>query len=125
VILAAQCLSLRTLFSPSGSGSNQSVTSLGSAIFAFLAAGTFKMSRTRKTRSARRTASTTPTPSERPVYEELYGLFSRLYFAFGKGNGEMGPVLAGLIHVAETHNRSQARPPVHCDATRLETSVTK
>jgi hypothetical protein len=47
-----------------------------------------------------------PDASEQRVYNDLYRLFSRMYFSFGKGNGEMGHVLPGLIHIAESRNRS-------------------
>jgi L-ribulokinase len=84
----------------------KSVTSLGSAIFAFLAAGTFKSIEEAQERICPPFRTFEPDPPEQRVYDDLYRFFSRIYFAFGKGNGEMGHVLPGLIHIAETRNRT-------------------
>src|SRR6266705_3316462 len=62
----------------------RSVTSLGSAIFAFLAAGTFKTIEEAQDKICPPYRSFEPDHSEQRVYEDLYRLFSRLYFAFGK-----------------------------------------
>jgi L-ribulokinase len=83
----------------------KSVTSLGSAIFAFLAAGTFKTIEEAQDRICPLFRTFEPDPPEQRIYDDLYRFFSRMYFAFGKGNGEMGHVLPGLIHIAETRNR--------------------
>jgi L-ribulokinase len=83
----------------------KSVTSLGSAIFAFLAAGTFKTIEEAQDRICPPHRAFDPDPTEQRVYDELYRLFSRMYFSFGKRNGEMGHVLPGLIHIAEKRNR--------------------
>ena len=82
------------------------VTSLGSAIFAFLAAGTFKTIEEAQDKICAPYRTFEPDPSEQRVYDDLYRFFSRIYFAFGKGNGEMGHVLPGLIHIAEGRNRT-------------------
>jgi L-ribulokinase len=82
------------------------VTSLGSAIFAFLAAGTFKTIEEAQDKICPPYRTFEPDPSEQRVYDDLYRYFSRLYFAFGKGHGEMGHVLPGLIHIAESRNRA-------------------
>ena len=84
----------------------KSVTSLGSAIFAFLAAGTFKTIEEAQDKICPPHKVYEPVPAEQKVYDELYRFFSRMYFSFGKGNGEMGHVLPGLIHVAEMRNRA-------------------
>jgi L-ribulokinase len=84
----------------------KSVTSLGSAIFAFLAAGTFKTIEEAQDTICPPYRVHEPDASEQRVYNDLYRLFSRMYFSFGKGNGEMGHVLPGLIHIAESRNRS-------------------
>jgi L-ribulokinase len=85
---------------------SKSVTSLGSAIFAFLAAGTFKTIEEAQDRICPPFRTFEPDPSEQRVYDDLYRFFSRMYFSFGKGNGEMGHVLPGLIHIAESRNRT-------------------
>jgi L-ribulokinase len=80
----------------------KSVTSLGSAIFAFLAAGTFKTIEEAQDKICPQCRIFEPDHSEQRVYEDLYRLFSRLYFAFGKNAGDMGDVLPALIRISET-----------------------
>jgi L-ribulokinase len=60
------------------------VTSLGSAIFAFLAAGTFQTPE--EAQDALCPGYVTIEPKE--SYGELYGLFRRVYFGLGGGQGE-------------------------------------
>ena len=84
----------------------KSVTSLGSAIFAFLAAGTFKTIEEAQDRICPPYRVYEPDIAEHRVCDDLYRLFSRVYFSFGKGNGEMGHVLPALIHIAESRNRN-------------------
>jgi len=84
----------------------KSVTSLGSAIFGFLAAGTFKTIEEAQDKICPPYRTFEPDASEQRVYDDLYRFFSRMYFAFGKGNGEMGHVLPGLIHITESRNRA-------------------
>jgi L-ribulokinase len=85
---------------------SKSVTSLGSAIFAFLAAGTFKTIEEAQDKICPPFRMFEPDPSSERIYDDLYRFFSRMYFSFGKGNGEMGHVLPGLIHIAEIRNRT-------------------
>jgi len=75
----------------------RSVTSLGSAIFAFLAAGTFPTVEEAQDKICSPFRVYEPDPSEKAVYDELYRLFSRLYFSFGDPRAEMGDILPGLI----------------------------
>ena len=79
----------------------KSVTSLGSAIFAFLAAGTFKTIEEAQDKICPPHRTYEPNASEQSVYNELYRIFSRLYFAFGDSRMEMGDVLPSLIRCAE------------------------
>lgn len=79
----------------------KSVTSLGSAIFAFLAAGTFKTIEEAQDKICPPHRTYEPDASEQSTYNELYRLFSRLYFAFGDARMEMGDVLPSLIRCAE------------------------
>ena len=61
------------------------VTSLGSAIFAFLAAGRLPDHRRGAGRScARASATIEPEPVRRPPASELFALYRKLYFAFGQ-----------------------------------------
>ncbi|HZR66737.1 MAG TPA: ribulokinase [Terriglobales bacterium] len=85
----------------------KSVTSLGSAIFAFLAAGTFKTVEEAQDKICPSHRVYDPEASEQRVYDELYRTFSRLYFAFGDSRMEMGDVLPALIrssHMAASPN---------------------
>jgi L-ribulokinase len=77
------------------------VVSLGAAIFAFLAAGTFKTVEEAQDKICPPHRQFDPDASERAVYDELYPMYSELYFAFGQpGNNGIGNVLPTLIRVA-------------------------
>jgi L-ribulokinase len=78
----------------------KSVTSLGSAIFAFLAAGTFKTIEEAQDKICPPFRVYEPDPAEQRVYEDIYRLFSRLYFGFGDQRMEMGDVLPALIQLS-------------------------
>ena len=60
------------------------VTSLGSAIFAFLAAGAFKTIEEAQDALCPKHRVIEPDPASVAVYEELYQLYRKLYFAFGR-----------------------------------------
>jgi L-ribulokinase len=82
---------------------NRSVVSLGSAIFAFLAAGTFKTVEEAQQKICPSHKVYDPVPSESRVYGEIYPLYRKLYFAFGDpANGGMGDILPSLIETAES-----------------------
>ena len=83
----------------------RSVTSLGSAIFAFLAAGTFKTIEEAQDKICPPYRVYEPNSSEQRVYDDMYRLFSRLYFGFGDRRMEMGDVLPSLIRISETCHR--------------------
>jgi L-ribulokinase len=84
---------------------SKSVTSLGSAIFAFLAAGTFKTVEEAQDKICPDHAVFTPDPAAQKVYSSLYALYHRVYFEFGQpGIGKYGDVLPTLITVAEKAN---------------------
>ncbi|MGA8030507.1 MAG: ribulokinase [Bryobacteraceae bacterium] len=79
------------------------VTSLGSAIFAFLAAGTFSSIEEAQTALVPPYKVFEPQPESVPVYDKLYGIYRRLYFAFGKRHSlsvELGDVLPELRKIA-------------------------
>src|SRR5215475_7150493 len=86
----------------------KSVTSLGSAIFAFLAAGTFKTIEEAQDKICPPFRVYEPDPAEQRIYDDLYRLFSRLYFAFGDKRMEMGDVLPSLMRIAESQQKVQA-----------------
>ena len=86
------------------------VTSLGSAIFAFLAAGVFKSIEEAQDRLCPRYRVVEPDPKEAAVYDRLYPLFRKLYFAFGSPRADavpVGDVLPVLRDIAaEVRSRS-------------------
>ena len=65
---------------------NGDVTSLGSAIFAFLAAGTFKTVEEAQDALCPGYRIVEPEPSAVSIYQDLYPLFRKLYFSFGQGS---------------------------------------
>jgi L-ribulokinase len=82
---------------------NKSVVSLGSAIFAFLAAGTFKTIEEAQDKICPSHRTFAPEGSAQRTYEELYFLYNKLYFALGLPGGDgMGDVLPTLISVAKS-----------------------
>ena len=87
-----------------------SVISLGSAIFAFLAAGAFKTVEEAQDKICPEHRTFTPDSSAQHVYENLYPLFNNLYFSLGekRANG-LGDVLPTLIAVAEEASRQVNR----------------
>jgi len=78
------------------------VTGLGSAIFAFLAAGTFRTLEEAQARVCPSHKVFSPDPAQQRVYEELYPLYRKIYFSFGQSGAgnEFGSVLPKLIHIA-------------------------
>jgi L-ribulokinase len=81
---------------------NKSVVSLGSAIFAFLAAGTFKTIEEAQDKICPSYRMFTPDPHAQSVYERLYPIYSKLYFSFGQpGKDAFGDVLPTLIAVQQ------------------------
>src|SRR5579863_5502673 len=78
------------------------VTGIGSAIFAFLAAGTFKSISEAQERICSPFKVYQPEKSAQRVYSDLYEHYRRLYFAFGEpGKSEFGKVLPALIQSAK------------------------
>ena len=79
------------------------VTSLGSAIFAFLAAGTFQTIGEAQDALVPGYATVEPELSQAAIYEELYAIYRRLYFSFGdrqSGAVEIGSVLPEVRAIA-------------------------
>jgi L-ribulokinase len=85
---------------------SKSVVSLGSAIFAFLAAGAFRTIEEAQQKICPPHKVYEPTQSERLVYNQLYPLYHRFYFALGEPrNGALADVLPSLIRTAEAVNK--------------------
>jgi L-ribulokinase len=84
---------------------SSNVVGVGSAIFAFLAAKTFKTVEEAQEKISPPHRVFEPRRSEQVVYDEIYGLFRRLYFALGAPDqGPFGDVLPALIRLKErTH----------------------
>ena len=76
------------------------VTSLGSAIFALLAAGAFLTIEEAQQALCPPWKRIEPDPQEAAVYEKMFEIFHRLYFGFGEG--EMRDVLPRLRALRQT-----------------------
>jgi len=79
------------------------VTSLGSAIFAFLAAGTFKTVEEAQERLCPKYRVVEPDAHEHEVYEKLFALYRQAYFALGQPDAPpaaLGHVLPELRKIA-------------------------
>jgi L-ribulokinase len=77
-------------------------TSLGSGIFAFLAAGAFGSVEEAQEKMCLPHKTYQPELQVVRVYEELYQLYRKVYFAFGRRHGkglELGDVLPRLIEI--------------------------
>jgi L-ribulokinase len=86
------------------------VVSLGSAIFAFLAAGVFKTIEEAQDRICPQCKTFQPDISAKGVYDKLYALYSKIYFAFGRPqSAEFGNLLPGLIQLSESAHADTAR----------------
>ncbi len=85
----------------------QEVTSLGSAIFAFLAAGAFQTIEEAQAALCPSFRVVEPDPREAAVYEELFGIYRALYFGLGQPGSsavELGPILPKLRAVRAAAN---------------------
>jgi L-ribulokinase len=88
---------------------SKSVVSLGSAIFAFLAAGTFKTVEEAQDKICPDHAVFTPELAAEKIYGSLYALYQKLYFAFGQPHDpKFGDVLPSLIRIAERAHQSSS-----------------
>jgi len=79
------------------------VTSLGSAIFAFLAAGTFRSIEEAQEALCPAYRTVEPQPDAAACYRELFPLYRKLYFALGERASEavaLGEVLPELRRIA-------------------------
>ena len=79
------------------------VTSLGSAVFAFLAAGTFKTVEEAQERLCPKYRVVEPDAKEHAVYEQLFALYRKLYFGLGRPDSapaSIGDVLPALRRIA-------------------------
>jgi L-ribulokinase len=86
------------------------VTSLGSSIFAFLAAGTFQSIQGAQDAICPDYLVVEPDQASARVYEDLYQIYRELYFGFGAVNSK--PMLAGGVLPALRRIAAAARGTV-------------
>ena len=85
------------------------ITSLGSALFAFLAAGVFPNLETAQRALCPPYREVNPDPSARAAYDRLYAMWRSLYFAMGRPGSApiaMGDVLPALREIAADATRA-------------------
>ena len=83
------------------------VVGLGSAIFALLAAGTFKTVEEAQKAICPAHKVFEPQTAEASIYDEMFPLYRTLYFALGTpSESPLGDVLPKLIHLAAAVNQS-------------------
>ena len=88
------------------------MTSLGSAIFAFLAAGAFKTIADAQRALCPPFKTFDPRPEQTRVYDRLYAHFKKLYFSFGQRDSApaaLGDVLPDLRAIAAQARQESAR----------------
>jgi L-ribulokinase len=89
---------------------SSSVVSLGSAIFAFLAAGTFKTVEEAQDKICPSHRVYEPQQFEQKIYEELYRHYREIYFSFGSPeNHPFGTVLPDLIRLTQAARSPQSK----------------
>jgi L-ribulokinase len=94
---------------------SRKVTSLGSAIFAFLAAGTFRTIEEAQRQICPPHIVYKPEPEAQRVYDQLYPMYRRLYFNFGQpgsstasGSGAaFGDILPSLMKIARQQTAAE------------------
>jgi L-ribulokinase len=89
----------------------QEVTSLGSAIFAFLAAGVFRTIAEAQDKLCSSYRIVEPDQRDAAVYDKLFPLYRKLYFALGNQSAEavaLGDVLPALRTIAARSKAAEA-----------------
>src|SRR5262249_31122782 len=90
---------------------SSSVTSLGSAIFAFLAAGAFRAVEEAQDKLCPSYKIFHPDPAAQSVYAQLYPLYRELYFVLGqRGQSQLGRILPELIRISESQHKISSGP---------------
>jgi L-ribulokinase len=87
------------------------ITSLGSAIFAFLAAGTFKTIEEAQDTLCPKHRVIEPDAKAAATYQEMYAIFRKLYFGFGSATAApvaAGDILPALRRIASTARSTEA-----------------
>jgi L-ribulokinase len=86
------------------------VTSLGAGIFAFLACGAFKSIEEAQNAMCLEFRIFQPNPASVTVYQNLYPLYSKLYFAFGEKHSaaaSIGDVMPEIRRIGAEVRNSQ------------------
>jgi len=84
---------------------SKSVTSLGSAIFAFLAAGVFKTVEAAQDKICPSHAVFAPEAGAQQIYDTLHEMYREIYFVFGQpAKTQLGGILPTLMHLARSPN---------------------
>jgi len=78
------------------------VTGFGSAIFAFMAAGTFRTLEEAQQAVCPAHTGFMPDQEEQRIYHQLYQLYRGVYFDFGRHAGSFGDLLPRLIRIARS-----------------------
>ena len=89
----------------------QEVTSLGSAIFAFLAAGVFKTIEDAQNALCPSFRTVKPDPASAAIYDQLFPLYRKLYFGLGTPQSQVvaiGDVLPALRRIAAAQSNQGA-----------------
>src|SRR5205814_9916134 len=90
------------------------VVSLGSAIFAFLAAGVFKTVEEAQDRICPQYKGFQPHVSAKAVYDNIYALYNKDYFAFARPqDAESGNLLPGSTQLSESAHARTTRKTTH------------
>ena len=85
---------------------SKSVVGLGAAVFAFLAAGTFKTIEEAQDKICPSHRTFLPDAAARETYDRLYALYSKLYFALGRRTSDgVGDILPTLIDIAAKQSK--------------------
>jgi L-ribulokinase len=84
------------------------VTGIGSAIFAFLAAGTFRTVEEAQRKVCPSHTVFHPQTETRAAYDDLYELYRRIYFDFGAPRSGFGDVLPRLIKIARRQSTAES-----------------
>ncbi len=87
---------------------SKNVVGLGSAIFAFLAAGTFKTIEEAQDKICPANRTFLPDIAAGETYDRLYALYSKLYFALGQRTSDgVGDILPTLIEIAAEQSKQE------------------
>jgi L-ribulokinase len=94
------------------------VTSVGSAIFAFLAAGEFQTVEEAQDAMCSKYRTVLPEPAEAAAYEQLFEIFQPLYFSLGKPDSPAVQVSRALPSLRRLAGQARQRSESHSGQVR-------